>query len=41
MDKTRRDRLYTTDSSVYDARVADFFKETILGIAPKPASAKK
>jgi uncharacterized protein len=41
MDKTRRDRLYTTDSSVYDARVADFFKEAILGVAPKPAPVKK
>jgi uncharacterized protein len=41
LDKTRRERLYTTDSSIYDARVADFFKEAILGIAPKPAPVKK
>jgi uncharacterized protein len=41
LDKTRRDRLYTTDSSVYDTRVADFFKEAILGVAPKPAAGKK
>jgi pimeloyl-ACP methyl ester carboxylesterase len=41
LDKTRRERLYTTDSTLYDARVADFFKEAILGIAPKPAPGKK
>ena len=41
VDRTRQDRLYTTDSSVYDARVVQFFKEAILGIATKPAPAKK
>jgi esterase/lipase len=41
LDKTRRDRLYTTDSTAYDTRVADFFKEAILGVAPKPAPVKK
>jgi pimeloyl-ACP methyl ester carboxylesterase len=41
VDKTRQERLYTTDSSVYDARVAAFFKEAILGSAAKPAATAK
>jgi dipeptidyl aminopeptidase/acylaminoacyl peptidase len=40
-DKTRQDRLYTTDSSAYDARVAAFFKEAFFGGAPKAAPAGK
>jgi pimeloyl-ACP methyl ester carboxylesterase len=41
VDKTRQDRLYTTDSATYDSRVSAFFKEAILGITTKPAPAKK
>ncbi|MBI3652682.1 MAG: alpha/beta fold hydrolase [Acidobacteria bacterium] len=41
VDKTRQERLYTTDSSAYDARVAAFFKEAIFGVAPKPVAVAK
>jgi pimeloyl-ACP methyl ester carboxylesterase len=41
LDRTRQERLYTTDSSTYDALIVRFFKEAILGISEKPSPAKK